>query len=126
VGPGAGNRPAASSRRCRVTLPNTPSTGTAATPYRSSTPNRKRILRRTVAKVGAEERIWTTTLELLPEHGPLGDVWQGVGRVRRGVWVADLPDRVRIEHRIPDCIAKVGRWLRRPGGSEEPEEAPMT
>jgi hypothetical protein len=81
-------------------------------------PNRERTLRGTVAKAGAEDRIWTTNVELLREHGPLGEVWQGVGRVGRRTRLAELPDRVSTEHRVPDCIAKPAWWLRRPGGSE--------
>jgi hypothetical protein len=72
-------------------------------------------------------RFWTTTLEQLEAHGPLGPLWADTGRdpkdlkplaQRPRLRLIELPSSETCERTIAECIGRPGWWERRPGGGE--------
>lgn len=89
---------------------------------------RERSVRSAIERAGAGSevwrhrrvRCWTTTFQLLAEHGPLGRIWRGFGPDAEGfLALPELPGLARdpglqVEH----SIAKPRWWEHRPGAGE--------
>ncbi len=79
-------------------------------------------------------RFWTTTVQRLEQHGPLGPLWCDAGERRNGdgwppseprkpeelprLRLSDLPPEDTSQRPIADCLGHAAWWERRPGGGE--------